>query len=234
MAQWDSAYCLAECKLLAQRPTTDEQVSDADWYLYLTQGQEYWMGQLVNHCPWTNMTAPTLLTSGDSGYTYPFENDADSVPIVPLAVELYESATGRLLRPGTYHDSGADYVWEGDRIRIPKGGTKTWTDGPYARYVKPPNNITASVEPVLKPKRARKLVVYRAVILWASSGGFRDPQPFRDLEDEAWYGDPMKGKLGLLGELKLQNPFQGVEAIQASDVLLKDLIDDGTGYTPAG
>ena len=234
MAQWDSAYCLAECKLLAQRPTTDEQVTDANWYSYLTQGQEHWLGQIAQHCPWTNMTAPTLLVSTDSGETYPFENDADSVPIVPLAVTLFSSATGRLLIPGNYHDSGADYVWEGDRIRFPNGRAKTWTDGPYARYVKPSGLVSAAVEPVLKPKRARSLMVYRAVVLWASSGGFRDPQPFRDLEDETWYSDPMAGKLGLLGELKTQNPFQGIEAIQASDVLLKDLIDDGSGYTPAG
>lgn len=234
MPQWDSVYCLAEAKLLAQRPATDEQVSDADWYRHLTKGNEYWVGQFAVHMPWVMMGAPTLLTSTDSGETYPFPDDADSVPIVPLAVELYDTKTGRLLRPGTYHDSGADYVWEGDKIRFPKGKTKTYSDGPYARFVTPPGLVSAAVEPTLKPKRARQLIVYRAVVMWASQGGFRDPQPYRDLETEAWYGDPLSGKVGLLGEIKLQNPFQGVEAIVATDVLLKDLIDDGTGYTPAG
>lgn len=232
MADYDSSDLLARCKTLAQRPSTDQQQTDANWYSFLTHAQEHWMGQFAIHCAWTNMTAPILLTSADSGETYPFENDADSDDIFPLAVKLFDAKDGRLLRPGAYWDTAADYVWEGDKIRFAKGKTKTFSDGPYAIYVKPPNAISASSQPTLRPKRARKLLVYWAVAEWAARGGIRNPKPFYDLMDRAWFGNPNIGDLGLLGELKTQNTFGGVIANEAVSLGILEGVDDGSNYTP--
>jgi hypothetical protein len=178
------------------------------------------------------MTAPTALSTADSGETYTFGNDADSVPLVPLAVVVYASKDGRILRPGTYWDLQADYVWEGDRIRFARGRTKEFSDGPYARFITPPGEISASIQPTLKPKRARALLVYRAVALWASRGGTRDPQRYFDLEERAWVGRPEIGDYGLLGQLKTQNPFQGMEAFGAQSLGILEGVDDGSNYTP--
>ena len=226
MADWDSADLLARCKVLAQRPATDSQQLDADWYSFLEEGQEHWIGQFAIHCAWTNMKAPTLLTTSDSGETYDFPVGTDR----PLAVTLYQSKSGRLLRPGTFWDLASDYVWEGNHIRFPGGKTKTFSDGPYARYVASPTSLDASTEPVLLPKRARKLVVYWAVAEWAARGGMRNPKPFYDLMDRAWYGNPALGDLGLLGELKTQNTFGGVIANEAQSRGILEGVDDGSNY----
>ncbi len=232
MALFDSAALLAECKVLAQRPSTDQQQTDANWFSFLSQAQDHWTGQFALHCPWVLMTAPTQLTSTDSNETYTFGTDADSVNIVPLSVVVYAKKDGRPLRPGTYWDSAADYVWEGDKIRFARGKTKDFSDGPYARFITPPGEISASIEPTLKPKRARVLLVYRAVALWASRGGVRDPQPYWDLEERAWAGRPSIGDYGLLGQLKLANPFGGLEAFGAEGMGILEGLDDGTGYSP--
>ena len=232
MASFDSADLLARCKRLAQRPSTDQQQLDADWYKFLGEAQDHWVGQFAIHVPWTNMTAPTLLTSADSNETYTFGTDADSVNIVPLDVVVYAKKDGRPLRPGTFWDSAADYVWEGDKIRFARGKTKDFTDGPYARFITPPGEISSSIEPTLKPKRARVLLVYRAVALWASRGGIRNPQTYFDLEERTWVGRPEVGDYGLLGQLKNQNRFQGLEAFGASPTGILEGVDDGSGYSP--
>ncbi len=177
------------------------------------------------------MTAPTLMTSADSNETYTFGNDADSVALVPLAVVIYAKKDGRILRPGTYWDNAADYVWEGDRIRFARGKVKAFSDGPYARFITPPGEISGSIEPTLKPKRARALLVYRAVALWATRGGIRDPQPYFDMEERTWVGRPEVGDYGLLGQLKMQNPFQGLEAFGAQSLGILEGVDDGSGYS---
>ena len=177
------------------------------------------------------MTAPTLLTSADSNETYTFGTDADSDNIVPLAVMIFAKKDGRPLRPGTYWDLAADYVWEGDKIRFARGKTKAFSDGPYARFITPPGDISAAIEPTLLPKQARVLLVYRAVALWASRGGVRDPQTYFDLEERAWVGRPEVGDYGFLG-MKMQNPFQGMEAFGASSLGILEGVDDGSSYSP--
>ena len=230
MAQFDTADCLARCKRLAQRPSTDKQQLDADWYKFLGEAQDHWFGQFAIHMPWLNMTAPTQLTSTDSNETYTFGTDADSVNLVPLAVVVYAKKDGRILTPGTYWDRNADYVWEGDKIRFPRGKTKEFSGGPYARFMTPPGEISALIEPTLKPKRARILLVYRAVAFWASRGDIRNPQKFFDLEERAWAGRPEIGDYGFLA-MKLQNPFGGMEAFSSPSLGILEGVDDGSGYS---
>jgi hypothetical protein len=232
MAIHDAAELLADCKRLAQRPSTDQQQLDPDWYAFLTDAQEHWYGQFSIHCPWVIMTAPTQMTAGSGNLTYTFGTDADGTNIEPLAVVIFEASDGRILRPGTYWDDAADYVWEGNKIRFPRGAAKTFSSGPYARFITPPAVVSASSEPTLLPKRARKLMVYWAVAEWARRGGIRDPAPFEKKMDDVWFGKPEQpGDVGLLGELKLQNPFGTMEAFEAYPRGILEGVDDGSNYT---
>jgi len=226
MATWDSADLLSRCRLLAARPTTDTATSDAQWYQMLTEGQAHWTNVFSAQVPWVLMNPPTLLVSTDGGYTYPFPGC-----VMPLAVEVFDALdTGRILKPSAYWDPNGDYVWEGDHIRFTQGTAQSFANGPYARYVSPPGAIDASTQPSLVPAHCRLLLVYRAVAIWANRGGFRDPSPFYEMERRFWYGDPSSGDIGVLGALKMQNPFYGGTAYQESVGGPLEGVSTGAGY----
>lgn len=233
MATWDAADLLARLRTTVNRPSTDESLTDAIGYQLLTEGQAHWTNTIAAQAPWVLMGAPTLLVSTDSGTTYPFI-DASSNSIAPLAVEIYDALAGRLLKNGAFWDSSADYVWEGTKIRFPRGVTKTFSGGPYARYILPPTAISASIAPTLKPDHARLLIVYRAAALWASRGGMRDPTPYYAAEKLYWLGDFGTGDVGLLGALKNQNPFLGGAALTTGVGGILDGVSTGTGYQVVG
>jgi hypothetical protein len=230
MAQYDKAALLASCKLEAKLPATSEFPTDANWYAWLTEAQEHWYGQFSIHCPWVIMEAPTLLTTTDSGVTYDFPDDADGDPVEPLAVSIFDRIDGRPLKNAAFWDVNGDYVWEGNKIRFPRNRAKTFSSGPYARFVNPPGLIDGSNEPTLKPKRARKLLVYRACAIWASRGGKRNPAPFFRMEAAFWIGNPAVGDFGLLGELKMQNPWQGTESVSENMGGILAGVDNGQWY----
>lgn len=230
MATWDAADLLSRLRATVNRPSTDEALTDAVGYSYLSEGQAHWTGVIAAQAPWVLMGAPTLLVSTDSGVTYPFI-DASSNSIAPLAVEIYDTSAGRLLRPGAYFDASADYVFESRRIRFPQGRAKTFSGGPYARFILPPTAISASIAPTLLPEHGRLLVVYRAAALWASRGGMRDPTPYYEAERRFWMGDFSTGDVGLLGMLKTQNPFLGGGALNGNTGGLLDTVSTGAGYT---
>ncbi|MGI9077938.1 MAG: hypothetical protein ACR2G6_11535 [Gemmatimonadaceae bacterium] len=65
------------------------------------------------------------MTSADLGASYSFGLDADGDPIEPIGhVEIYPTLTGVPLIGGSYFDTAAGYVMEGDRIRFPGGKLK--------------------------------------------------------------------------------------------------------------
>ena len=228
MAAFDSADLLARAIRLAARPASDQSMATADWYAFLTEAQVYWTNMFAVHCPHVLMSAPVLLTSADGGFTYTFPSST-----YPLHIELYDSNSpgGRPLREGAYWDTSADFANEGVQIRIPMGDTQTWSGGPYLRYIAAPSTLDGSTAPTLQPPYARILLVYRAVALWASRGGFRDPTPFYALEQSVWLGNPAKGDVGLMGALKMQNPLWGSTAIQQSPAGILEGVDQGLGYS---
>lgn len=214
MALWDAADLLERCQRAADRPTTDESMAPADWYAFLTEAQFEWITHLASICPATQYGAPVQLVSADGGYTYDFPDDADGDPLFPMGqLEIRATRSGALLQPGNDWSDRGDYVPEGTRIRMPNGRSRTFPQGPWARYIAPPAAISASSAPTMQPKHARILLVYRACRKWASKGGLRDPQPFLDQESEAWYGAPAAGVTGILGMLKTQYAFEGMAAI---------------------
>ena len=88
MAQWDGAMLLARFKVLADRPSSDQSITDAQIYALLSEAQEFWYSQWAVHCPHVLLTAPTALTAGTGNLTYTFPSS-----VRPLYALVYTSAT---------------------------------------------------------------------------------------------------------------------------------------------
>lgn len=204
MALWDSADLLARVKREARIPTVTEYPTDADLYAWITEGHAYWYDQVAIHAPYVLMGTPQQMTTGDSGVTYSFPSETE-----PIAVQVFTAIDGIELKAGSYDDPSSDYVWEGSQIRMPQSKARTFTTGPYARWITPPTTIDGSTQPTLKPARARILAAYRACALYASAGDLLDPGPFYALEEKEWFGNPAAGDYGMLGALKNLNEKLG-------------------------
>ena len=184
MANFDSADLLSRTRALLNRPDTDEGLSDAQLYVLLGDAQRRLMTLLAFHAPESNYGAPTLLTTADSGTTYTFGTDADSANICPIGhIELRESKTGAMIPPASEWDvSTLAFLFNSDVIRWPGQKSRTFADGPYARFVTPPGLLNASTAPVLKPLYARQLIVYDGAERAAIRLG-TDPTPFGQMFD---------------------------------------------------
>lgn len=170
MALYDTADILARAKRRLNRPATDEaftvSATDDVWYAFFTEAQSRVYTLIATHCPDALYGAPVLMTSADSGATYTFGTDSglptNYTNIFPLGqVEIRSGRAGTVLLPGTDWDDDSDhYVPEGEKIRWPNGKTRTFSDGPYARFIQPPGVIDASTGvPTLEPVFARVLIV---------------------------------------------------------------------------
>src|SRR3990167_6226914 len=164
MANFGSADLLSRVKALLNRPSTDEAITDAQYYVMAGDAQRRVVSLLAFHAPEAMYGAPTLLTTADSGATYTFGTDADGANISPIGhIELRESKTGAMIPPASEWDiSTLAYLFESDKIRWPGQKTRTFADGPYARFVTMPGLLNASTATTLKPLYARELIVYDA------------------------------------------------------------------------
>ena len=187
-------------------PTTNDELAtdNSDVYAYLSLGQQAVFRQLATTVPNSQVASPEKLTTADGGYTYSFA-------YYPFGhAEIRTSRNGTLLIPGAESDPGADFVQEGQTIRFTNYRARTFADGPYARYAPTPPDISASQEPTLKPAQARALIVYKALELWATKGGYRDPTPYRNMFKVLAWGDPdSPGDVGIVGALRRQFFMQG-------------------------
>jgi hypothetical protein len=209
---YSSADLLQRYIDMAQRPTTESASADfrALAFRLMTEAQSEWITHFAAIVPDVVRSSPLKMESTDGGYTYEFRDSLGN-GVFPIGhVEIRASRTGPVLTPCSDTAVMGDYVPEGYRIRIPNGQMRTFTEGPYARAVLPPGPITEDVEPTLQPPFARVLIVYRALSKWARRGGMRDPQPFLDMENEAWYGNPNAGVTGILGALRTQHAYAGM------------------------
>ena len=170
MPLFDSADLLRRVKNLARRPASDQSVTDAQWYDYLTEAQAEVYPEIFSRFPAMGYGAPVLLTTADSGKTYTFGLDAAGDPVRPTGhAEIYPNLA---TIPDSPLQAGADYIWEGSQIRMPNNRTRSFSAGPYARFVLSPTAaISAASAPVLLPKHARMLLVYKALEQWASRPG---------------------------------------------------------------
>lgn len=227
MAFGDSADLLARIKLELRLPTTTEEIDDAGLYLLLGDAQREIVVQISNVVPEV-MYILEKLSTADGGLSYQFDFE-------PLGhYELRRSPTGALMIPGPEWDQGADFVPFGQSIRFPGQKAKTFTDGPWARYVPTPAELDGTHAPTLMPVLARLLLPPTAAAIYARRGGLRDPAPYEEKANKIWFGDPAKGNYGLLGALRQQTFLKGSEAIPASGGEWWHGIDDGSGYVPGG
>lgn len=187
MALFDSADLLARCQRLFNRPSTDEAMTSTEWYAFLSEAQNRVVTLFAFHCPEAMYGAPTLLSTADSGASYTFGTDADGANICPIGhIELRESKTGAMIPPGSEWDTSTQtFLFNADRIRWPGQKTRTFSDGPYARFVTPPNVLNGSSAPTLKPLFARELLVYDACERAAVRCGV-DPTPYGAMFDARW------------------------------------------------
>lgn len=190
MALYDRDYCHAQFLRYADRPDTDEDLDEDDIDAYLTDAEIQVTGEISALFPRLLMSAPTLMTTADNGATYTIGSDDEGDAIHPFGhAEVYAQASnGQEMYGSTYAGYNGDFVFEGSKIRVPAGNTRTFSSGPYIRYVGLPLAISASNEPSLQPKQLRQLIVFRALELWANTGGHRDPRPFREMYNRAWNG----------------------------------------------
>lgn len=188
MSLYDSADLLARSQRLLNRPSTDESLASADWYAFLGEGQQRVTGLIAVQCPEAMYGAPVKLTTSDSGLTYTFGTDsATGQNVSPIGhIELRESPTGAMILPASAWDNTTlGYLFESDTIRWPGQKTRTFSDGPYARFITMPGLLNATNAPTLKPVFARELLVYDACERAAVRIG-QDPSPYAAMFDARW------------------------------------------------
>lgn len=228
MALWDSADLLRRCLFRSRRPDTDEEMTDSSggsyWYDLLTEAQSYWYDLFAATVPEVLYGPPVLMQTADAGYTYYFGSPTADPKVYPIGhLEIRESRSGRVLIPGSDWQE-RDFVMEGDHIRIPNGKQKTFTAGPYARFVTRPGAISATIQPTLQPPDARMLLVNRALILWAGqAGGMRDPSSFEKEEANNWSR--------ILNSLRTQFHLAGAVGVDDESQAWWLGISDGSDYT---
>lgn len=206
MALFDAADLLARWRTYARRPSTDTTWLDAAVYGLLTEAQIHVVHLIAAHVPQAMYGAPELMTTADGGKTYTIPGVV-SAGRPPLAVSVRASPSGRLLFSGAEWEAGADFCIDAEgTIRIPDGRTRSFSNGPYARYILEPGTLDGSNAPTVRPKSAGQLVVFNALYRWACIPGAteQDPGYFDQLFNKEAWGDPSTGETGILNGLKLQ------------------------------
>lgn len=197
-----NAELLARFKLLANRPATDELLTDAQIYLLLTDAQQRVNEEISVHIPTVYYAAPVKMTTSDNiVYTVPASGR------IIGAMEVYGSSTAQEpLVPGAYWDDTADYTVEGEStIRMIGNRARVFADGPYVRYVKETSTIDGSTQPTLVPVSAHPAIVYEALVAYANIAGvLADPEGWRRAKREVLWGTGEAGSIGVIPALKMQ------------------------------
>lgn len=180
-ASWASANLLDKFKMYLGRGNggvmdADELWTDVRCYTWLADAQESVYADLSPIAPSAFMSLPVRLTTADSGVTYTFPGGA--YPFGHTEVYAQESG-GRDLFATTYNNWASDFVIEGALIRTPGNRARTYSNGPWARYVGMPSAISATVQPSVQPAQARELILFKALSNAADvSQGAMDNRPW--------------------------------------------------------
>lgn len=187
MSGWDSADMLDRFLLYLGRGNGGVMDADELWtttrcYQVLADAQEAVFADFAPRAPHAFVGAPVLLTTNDGGRTYTF---GSAYPFAHVEVYAKESA-GRTLYATNYNTAAGDFVIEGATIRTPGNRTRTYAEGPYARFTSFPARLSDSVQPSLSPAPARELILWKALDLATDvSAGAMDPTPWRERYAEA-------------------------------------------------
>ena len=210
VAAEDSKELLKQLRIVTQRDglQVDRDLTDAKAYLFLTQAQRLLTYDLVTHLPELMKGAPEKMTTTDNGLTYSTSKD-------PLGhIEVYENLRSEIpLVEGPLWSPNADFSREGPRkIRMQGNVVRTFTDGPYARYVKKPGVIDDVQQPTLEPADVRMVLPWKAAALWAMSGNGYDPAPYVRMVEIMLWGDPESpGSVGIIPAYKTQYASSGAD-----------------------
>lgn len=167
MASFDSSDLLALFKRYAQRPTTDD-ITDATIYDRLAKAQQAVIATAAGIYPqaFYSTTGPATLTSASGGAVFTFGTDGNGHAVAPLG----QVAVGTSLAAFPHGDwqEGRDFTNEGTQIRLTEN--RTYSGTVYAHFVPTPADIASGTQPSLRPAHFRTLIVYRAVMDFASEG----------------------------------------------------------------
>lgn len=170
MAAWDSADCLAKFQLDLNRPNSQDEISTAAYYTWLSRGQDQVVAEIASRFPPCLLGPPAALTTADNK-VFTFGTDPNGYPLAPIGkVKIYPSLSAI---PDYPLIEGYDYLQENKQIRIPNdqqytGGTLYW------RGITPPDVINGTgKEPSLFPEQSRELIIAKAMIIFGRQGGLR-------------------------------------------------------------
>lgn len=187
MAYLDSADIIRRVKLRLNRPSSDTAftISTADDVLYDFASEE--QDEITKLCatfiPDALLTAPTALTTADSGLTYTFGTDVDTAAI--FALGHFQVFAVRADIPDSPLIPGVDFTVEGTKIRMPNNVPRTFGDsGPWSQTVNPSNVMTSATQPTI-PKILRLCLVSRTASRGAKRIGL-DPAEHDADAGEAW------------------------------------------------
>ena len=165
---WQNTDLLIRFNRMAGRPPADA-IGDPVKYLALADAQDAVITKISGIVGRAMYGAPTLMTTADSGLTWTFGTDGNGYPLVPLAAHVYLSLSAI---PSYPWNPGQDYLDEGSTIRMPNNTPYTGTL--YWQGITPPQQISASVQPILNPPAARILICIKAVQTFAEEA-IRNP-----------------------------------------------------------
>lgn len=195
MPRWDRADLHAQFKREARRPANDAEATEDRIDGWLTEAQDHWHRVLCTQFPQIHWNkAAVAMTSSDGGYTYAVAGVTQFIG--PVRVR-HNSPRGAVI-------PASDYILDAaaGTIRLPNSVAFGFT--PYLHYAAQLDAIDSTpTEPSLLPDYARRLVVLRALVLFAEGGsGLRSPSHYLAMEQAAWLGRPeLPGDLGILDAL---------------------------------
>lgn len=184
MANFDSAWCLQKFNELAGRPTTDA-ILDATKYRWLSEAQQNVVTDAVPIVPnpfYPTGTIPSLTLSSDQK-TATFGTDGNGYAKYPMNAQIFQSLNDIPTNPLV---KGVDYLDEGTQIRALNNTTLPGTLYVYGAFQPP--DITALVDPILKPEGSRELIPIRAAYNFGLQGN-RNPTLSQTMA--ALYGYPL-------------------------------------------
>lgn len=187
MAYLDRADCIQRVKNRLNRPTTDSAFTRSgtdDVILeFMSEAQERVTKMIATYIPDVMVTAPTALTTADSGLTYTFGTDADTANKFPMGHFSVYAARSDI--PDFPLEPGVDFVIEGTKLRMVNNNARTFGDGgPWAQTVSASNVINGSTEPTI-PVICRATMVELTAEKCARRLGL-DSQEFKDAAGDAW------------------------------------------------
>lgn len=161
---WDSSDLLTRFNAWAGRPISGDAITDVQKYQRIADGQEAVFIEIANVAQNSIPKTPTAMVTADGGYTWTFGTDDNGYPLFPLGkASVYPNLTAI---PDYPWQPGIDYLDEGYRIRIPNN--IPWSGQLYWYGMQAPPRISASVQPVIQPPMTRRLIVVKAVEIFAS------------------------------------------------------------------